>query len=416
MRFFTEKRSFTEDEAEVLISMLPGFTGTSTNFTGAKAIENSDVFTIVNLLASDVASLDIEKAKSGVNEKDDITRLFNVKPNNLYSGGTLKFIITANALLNGESFCEVIRDRSGKPYALNHLPNSKVTVKMDESTKYKLQYEVQANNKTGIRKVSPENMLHFKFFTLNGINGVSPLRSLKEDLSMQKDSKRFLANFFKNDTQTGGILKMKQGKLSKEARDKVKKEWQESNAGVKRAHEVLVLDDTFDYDPIQVDTEVLKLINASTFSTETIGKTYRIPRHKLGLETSNMSLAQANLDYLTSTLNGYLKVITNELNFKLVNDHKESFEFDTAPFKTVDVETHRKLIRDDFDGGIISLNEARVESGKKPISHENGDKHFISLNYTTLDQLEEYQMARANGKLKGGDDNGQDGNKGTANE
>lgn len=123
MRIFSnaEKRSFTEEEAEVLIGMLPGFTGTATDFMSAKAIENSDVFTIVNLLASDVASLDIEKRKNGINDSDDMTRLLNIKPNNLYSGGTLKFIITANALLNGESFCEVIRNEKGNPYALNHL-------------------------------------------------------------------------------------------------------------------------------------------------------------------------------------------------------------------------------------------------------------------------------------------------------
>lgn len=409
MRIFNnaETRNYTEEEAEVLISMLPGFSGTSSKFTSAKAIENSDVFTIVNLLASDVASLDIEKKKNGIDSQDDMTSLLNIKPNALYSGGTLKFIITANALLNGESFCEIIRNKSGKPYALNHLYNSQVSVKLDETTNYRLEYHIAQRNKT--RVIKPENILHFKFFTLDGINGVSPLRSLKDDLSMQKDSKRFLANFFKNDTQTGGMLKMKHGKLSKEARDKIKKEWQESNAGVGNAHKVLVIDDTFEYEPIEVDTEILKLINASTYSTETIGKTYRIPRHKLGLETSNMSLATANLDYLTSTLNSYLKVITNELNFKILNGNEEKFEFDTSPFKTVDVETHNKLVRENFDGGLISLNEARRKLGDRPISHKNGDKHFISLNYTTLDQLEEYQMAKAKGNSKGGDIDGQDG-------
>lgn len=251
------------------------------------------------------------------------------------------------------------------------------------------------------------DILHFKFFTLDGLHGVSPLKSLKHDLSMQNDSKRFLANFFKNDTQTGGILKMKHGKLSKEARDKVRDEWQKSNAGVNNAHKVLVIDETFEYEPIEVDTEVLKLINASTFSTETIGKVYRIPRHKLGLETSNMSLAQANLDYLTSTLNSYLKVITNELNFKLSSDFNQKYLFDTSPFKTTDVETHTKLTINKVDKGLISLNEARKELGHKPIANINADKHFISLNYTSIDKLEEYQMTKAS---KGGGNNEQDGN------
>ena len=403
MRIFsnTETRNYTEDEAEVLISMLPGFTGTSTNFTSAKAIENSDVFTIVNLLASDVASLDVDMFRDDITSPNEITRLLNVAPNGLYSGGSLKFIITANALLNGESFCEIIRDPNGKVIALYHLNNSQVAIKQDEETKYRLVYDVSDSNGV-IRRLETVDILHFKFFTLDGIRGISPLRSLKDDLSMQKDSKRFLANFFRNDTQTGGLLKMKHGKLSKDARDKIKEEWQKSNAGVNNAHKVLVIDDTFDYEPIEVDTEILKLINASTFSTETIGKVYRIPRHKLGLETSNMSLAQANLDYLTSTLHSYLKVITNELNYKLTNDPNSAFKFDTAPFKTTDVETHTKLTLEEFEKGIISLDEARVRLGRRPLDNQHGAKHFISLNYTTLDQLEEYQMAKAKGKLKGG--------------
>jgi len=401
----TETRNYTEDEAEVLISMLPGFTGTSTNFTSAKAIENSDVFTIINLLASDVASLDVDMFKDDITSPNEMTRLLNVAPNGLYSGGSLKFIITANALLNGESFCEIIRDQNGKVIALYHLNNSQVVIKQDEETKYRLVYDV-SDSKGVIRRLNTVDILHFKFFTLDGIRGISPLRSLRDDLSMQKDSKRFLANFFRNDTQTGGLLKIKQGKLSKEARDKIKEEWQKSNAGVNNAHKVLVIDDTFDYEPIEIDTEILKLINASTYSTETIGKVYRVPRHKLGLETSNMSLAQANLDYLTSTLNSYLKVITNEMNYKLTTNSNESFKFDTAPFKTTDVETHNKIVMERFDKGVISLDETRVQVGEKPRGDDHGKKHFISLNYTTLDQLEEYQMAKAKGKLKGGDNDG----------
>lgn len=415
MRIFStggEKREFTQEEADLLISMLPGFSGTSTTFTSARAIENSDVFTVLNLLASDVASLDIEMVNNEVPEPNKISNLLNVNPNSLYSGGTLKFIITANALLNGESFCEIVRDKHGKVIALYHLSNSQVIIKQDAETKYKLMYDVYNLEKSKYRRLHATDILHFKFFTIDGIRGVSPLRSLKDDLSMQRDSKRFLANFFKNDTQTGGILRMKHGKLSKEARDKVKKEWQESNAGVDNAHKVLVIDETFEYEPIEVDTEVLKLINASTFSTETIGKVYRIPRHKLGLETSNMSLAQANLDYLTSTLNSYLKVITNELNFKLATSSKKNFRFDTAPFKTTDVETHTKLTLEKVDKGIISLDEARKRLGENPRNDELGKKHFISLNYTTLDQIEEYQMLKA----KGGDKGGQNGTKGTDDE
>src|SRR5690625_7416683 len=98
-------------------------------------------------------------------------------------------------------------------------------------------------------------MLHFKFFSLDGVNGVSPLKAVKDDIETQQNSKKFLANLFKNVTQNGGLFTFKGIKLSKEAREKLKKEWQEANAGTDSAHKVDVLYETMEYDTITIDTE-----------------------------------------------------------------------------------------------------------------------------------------------------------------
>src|SRR5690606_37917875 len=105
----------------------------------------------------------------------------------------------------------------------------------------------------GTRKLHSDDVLHLKFFSLEGVTGKSPLISLRDDLNTQKNSKRFLSNFFKNGTQSGGLLKYKGGKLSKEAREKLRDEWQTANAGADKAHKVLVLDETMEYAPIEVD-------------------------------------------------------------------------------------------------------------------------------------------------------------------
>src|SRR5690625_407566 len=249
-----ETRNFSDEGQEALISMLPGFQGVPTTYTSAKAIENSDVFTAVHMIASDIATLQLEKRVRGVKEPlDSLAKIINERPNETYNGYQFKFIMVANALLNGESFSEIIRDKKGKPVQLVHLPNSVTTHKIDQSTKYKLEYAV--NDGTKERKVKSENILHFKFFSLDGVNGVSPLKALKDDIDTQQNSKKFLANFFKNGTQNGGLLTFKGGKLSKEAREKLKKEWQEANAGTDSAHKVVVLDETMEYDPIKIDTE-----------------------------------------------------------------------------------------------------------------------------------------------------------------
>lgn len=408
----SRSRVFDDEEQQALISMLPGFRGIDERtYVGIDAIKNSDVFTAIMMIASDIASLRLEYLVNEIKGEDALLPLMNIKPNEFYTGYQLKFILIANALLNGQSFAEIIRSPNGKPVALYHLLNSKVGYKQNASTGYKLVYEYTETEKK-TRQIAAENILHLKFFSLDGIEGRSPLISLEDDLSTQGNSKRFLSNFFKNGTQSGGLLTYKGGKLSKEARDKLRDEWQKSNAGSEKAHKVLVLDETMEYDPIEIDTEILKLINTSTHSTIQVAKAFGIPRHKFGLETSNMSLEQMNLDYLINTLSPYLESFAAELNFKFISDSDLStsrYWFNTDNHRIVDAETKHKIIQDQLKGGLISLNEARKRMGEPPLSDEMGDKHLISLNYTTLDMLEEYQMKKAGNfpVPKGGEDNGE---------
>lgn len=415
MRFFSgqENRStnFTEEEQHVIISMLPGYTGTGSRlkYVGMDAIENSDVYTAVRMISSDIASLRLEYLRDEIRENgNDLTYLINMKPNPYYTGYQFKFIMVANALLNGEAFAEIVRSESGKPLNLYHLSNSKVTYEQSADTNGKLLYSIIEEDGT-MSYIQSENMIHLKFFSLDGISGISPLLSLGDDLATQKNSKKFLSNFFKNGTQSGGSLKYKGGKLSKEAREKLRDEWQAANAGGSQAHKVLVLDETMDYSPIEIDTEILKLVNTSEHSTIQVAKAFGIPRHKFGLETANMNLEEMNLDYIVNTLSPYLESFAAELNFKALpfyEDRECRYWFNTDNQRIIGAEAKNKIIHADLSSGLISLNEARRRKGEQPMDDEiMGNKHFISLNFTTLDMLEEYQMAKAstNPVPKGGD-------------
>lgn len=404
--FYKETRTLTGEQEEALISMLPGYQGTSRTFTSAKAIENSDVFTAVHMIASDISSLRLEKRIRGTRDNTDpIAELFNVKPNNLYNGYLFKFILVANALLNGEAFAQILRDKKGRPVELLFRPNNSVIVKMDKDTNYNLEYWVRIDAPRDLY-VPPKDMLHIKFFSVDGIRGRSPLHSLKHDLNTQEDSKKFMSRFFKNGTHNGGILKMKDGKLSKEAREKLRREWDKAYAGMDSVHGTVVMDGTMEYEPIKVDTEVLKLINTSNHSTAQVGKVFGIPRHKFGLETSNMNIREMNMDYLVNTLSPYLESIVSEIEFKLLDETFGGgvyYKFNTDNYKMVDAETKVKNAKIKLETGMSSINEVREEFGDEPIG-DVGNKHLVSLNLASLEMIDEYQMNKAkNLPLKGGE-------------
>lgn len=385
-----ETRSYTEEEKEVLISTFPGFVGLGVNYTSAKAIENSDIWAAINNVAGDIASLDLNHYASNVKEdNDDFSYLMNVKPNPYYSGYILKFIVVANILLNGESFVELIRDKKGNITQLYHVKNSQITFKQDATTNFNLVYEIKEGDKT--RRVDSNNILHFKFFSTDGIRGISPLISLKQDLQTQNYSKKFLTNFFKNGLNAGGLLKVKGSKLSDEARENLRNNFQKTYAGTEESHKILLLDDTMEFEQLEIDTEILKLINTSNFSTEQVTKVFKLPRSKMGLESPNENLEQSSENYIINGLNPYLTAMASEINFKVCDCKDTSYKFDVDAFKFIDIETKTKTIKERLTMGIIDLNEARKEFGYEEKDEELFREHYINLNHVPLSMLKEYQ-------------------------
>lgn len=67
--------------------------------------------------------------------------------------------------------------------------------------------------------------------------------------------------------------------------------------------------------------------------------------HKFGIETANMSITDANLDYL-STLKPYITCVCAELNFKFNDEYvNREFKFDTTEIRVVDEKHKLKLTK-----------------------------------------------------------------------
>ncbi|MES9779015.1 phage portal protein, partial [Bacillus velezensis] len=130
--------------------------------------------------------------------------------------------------------------------------------------------------------------------------------------------------------------------------------------------------------------------------TKQIAKAFGLPPHKLGIEQTNTSIEQANLDYLTNTLSNYFTAISAELNYKLLLYplyNQYTFEFDTRRFRETDAKTKRENTIALLQNGIFSLNDALAAYGMASIP--NGDNRYMSLNYVNIDSMDEIQKAKA---------------------
>lgn len=389
MLFHTEKRDWAQDYIDQ--GILPGVSNMP-SYSGIGALRNSDVLTAVSHVASNVARFPIvilDDDKNAVKNIKSVDYLLNKHPNDMLSAYHWRFLMTVNAILTGDGFSRIIRDPHTKaPLEIQYFPPSQTYI--DDSDVRNIKYEFTPINQKGGGQtivVPAEDVIHFMFFTYDGIHGRSPLLSLADEIGLQDDGIKTLRRFFKSGLK-GGLLKAK-GKLSPEARLKTRKAFEYAQAN-SNAGSPIVTDDTFDYSPIEIDTNVLQLINSNNYSTAQIAKALHIPAYKLAVNSPNQSIKQLNEDFITSDLPYYFKPIASNLEMTMLTDrqrHNCHIEFDTRKETGMSMDDVQKGVTNN----VITPNEGRVRMGLVKSDNPDLDRFQSTLNTVFLDKKEEYQ-------------------------
>lgn len=389
MLFHTEKRDWAQDYIDQ--GILPGFSNMP-SYSGIGALRNSDVLTAVSHVASNVARFPIvilDDDKNAVKNIKSVDYLLNKHPNDMLSAYHWRFLMTVNAILTGDGFSRIIRDPHTKaPLEIQYFPPSQTYI--DDSDVMNIKYEFTPINQKGGGQtivVPAEDVIHFMFFTYDGIHGQSPLLSLADEIGLQDDGIKTLRRFFKSGLK-GGLLKAK-GKLSPEARLKTRKDFEYSQRN-SNAGSPIIIDDRFEYSPIEVDTNVLQLINSNNYSTAQIAKALHIPAYKLAVNSPNQSIKQLNEDFITSDLPYYFKPIASNLEMTMLTDrqrHNCHIEFDTRKETGMSMDDVQKGVTNN----VITPNEGRVRMGLVKSDNPDLDRFQSTLNTVFLDKKEEYQ-------------------------
>lgn len=288
-------------------------TGTvySTNFTGLKALTNSDIYTGVNIIAGDVAQSPFKPVNNSSID-DNLLTLLNKEPKTNQSHYTMMYAVVSNLILTGNAYVLIHRNNDDSVKELEFVETQQVNVIRDLATGL-YRYEVNMPYGNIMYKCKPNDILHFKLSTTDGWLGRSPLLSLNEEISLQTNGLKVLNNFFSKGVFSGGILKLLNGTVNNQTKAKIREDFEKVNG----AGGTIVLDETQEFNENKINTEVLKLIQANKFSTQQIAKVLGIPINRFGQELVNSSDTGQNDIYIASTIAMYESSICDEINLKL---------------------------------------------------------------------------------------------------
>lgn len=358
-------------------------------YVGISALKNSDILTAVSIVAGDISRFPImvKDENDEIVSDDDLHYLLNVRATGNATARAWKFAMAVNAILTGNAYSRILRDPlTGQALQFVFYKPSETTV--EERKDSSLIYRFKNTTSSDEVVCEAQDVIHWKFFTANTILGRSPLLSLGDEIAMQEAGTSTLNRFFKSGFSSG-IIKLKGSQLNAEARNIARKDFEKMREG-SLGGSPLIFDDTQEYIPLEIDTNVLQVITSNNFSTAQIAKALRVPSYKLGVNSPNQSVSQLMEDYVKNDLPFYFDAVTSELSMKIFPPNLarlRRFEFDTRSVTGRHVDELVKLV----NNGLLTPNQAVVELGKKKSTDPNMDRYQSSLNYVFLDRKEDYQ-------------------------
>lgn len=274
------------------------------------ALKNSDIFTTINRISSDVAAC----AFRG----DEPFKSLVDNPNNLINRYNFWQSVLAQLCLAGNTYVPIERDSEGIPERLEQAPISQVQITLEDYSK-DVTYEVNWNDERGTKKYKSQDMLHFRLFVSGQestqLVGISPLDSLIPELNIQDYSNKMSMAMLKNAIAPSYTLTIPQGILGKEAKDKIRDDFEDANTG-ENAGKAIVLDQGLALAPLQINPDIAKLISNTTFSQTQIAKAFGISDSYLNGQGDQQSSVNMMRSLFIDSLNPYIKSLESEMRMK----------------------------------------------------------------------------------------------------
>ena len=387
-KVFTGTKTISKSETRS-IDFTTAF-GSGVSVTPESALTFTAVWSAIRLLSESVSSLPISVFRKETNGDtteaitDPAYSLLKFKPNSYQNKITFFEKIMMDLCVNGNSYVYIERNRLAKPTGLYCLNYEDVNIKNQDNLLY---YE---EKKSGTIH-SSENILHFTGLTTDGITGLSPITQNMKSIGWSKAIEEYGNTFFKNGAKLSGVLQTDRA-LSETAIDRLRNSFNNTYSKLTGANQTAILEEGLTFKPINISPEQAQFLASRTFSIEEICRIWNIPPHMLGdlSKSSFNNIEMQSQEFVTYTLMPYLTRIEIELNLKLFRTSeigKMFVKFNTAGLLRGNIKDRADYYKTAIANGWMSVNEVRAKENMNKI--EDGDKHVMQLNMTTIEKIGE---------------------------
>lgn len=381
----TEKRDFTQRDAQGWQDLLGSTTTSGVNVTSTSALGVPAALRAVTLLSGAVASLPLkvyQRTADGRQQVDGhpLARLLHKRPNDRHTPFVFKELIMNGLLLAGNSYSYIERDQAGNPFALWPLDPNRVTVDQDLQTGA-ITYRVQSSQ--GAQVLQPANVLHVLGLTLDGITGISPVSFARESLGSAISELKHGASFFRHGATLSGVLQHP-GHLGLEAAETLRASWRDKYSGSDNSGKVAILEEGMTFNAMAISNRDSQWLESRGATVLDVARIFGVPPALLGhLEKASYSSQEAqNLEFLTHSLRPWLTRIEQAVEQALLPDTSLYVEFTTGDLLRTDLSSRFTAYQSALSAGWMSANEVRQLENLPAVA--GGDDLYRPLNMEKL--------------------------------
>lgn len=334
--------------------------------------------------------------------KHPLLHLLQERPNEAMTPSVYKKLMECSRLKTGNAYALIVRSGyNARPQEIIPIPAPYMQPWIDDSGEL---WYIYTNPRTGdTRKLEQWDVLHYKAYSPDGINGVSVLSRAKMAIESGLAAQKYQEKFYEQNAQPSGVLTI-DTELKPEAKDKVREQWDKMHSGVDNQFRTAVLDLGLKYQPISVSNKDAQFVESHEVTVIDIARFFGVPPYKLYAGKQSYSSNEQNgIEYVTSTIHPIVEQCDEEDTYKLLFDSeirgRMSIRRNMMAELKGDTNSRGNWYRAMREVGVFAPNDiCKLEDMP---SVPGGDTRYASLNYVPLDLFRKLSINR-NSNEKGG--------------
>lgn len=359
--------------------------------------KNELVYAAVEELATSAAEPRFAAFRRGQGDPEQIDRAAVLdlleRPNPFCDRYAFVAGIIMHRAIAGNAYVEKVRSRAGKVVELWLLRPDRVKVIPDRQ-RYVGAYEYRIGDHVDI--VDARDIIHLKTRNpLDDFYGLPPLATVAERVDVDAWMRQFAAAFFRNAGVPAGILNI-QKQVDADERKMIQDRFKNQYGGTQGWHQLMVIDNTiakFEPAGLPLGERGLVMPDLTEINEARIVAAFGVPLSligtRLGMQQKYSNMQELRASFWDETLRPLYQEIASGLSAGLLPDFDgwDYLDFDLSRVGALqeDEDAKHKRIREDVNGGLLSLEEGREALGYDP--EPDPAHHWVRATSVTIEPV-----------------------------